>query len=358
MLDVPIVVLFPYMERKVLVAFLFLVLAAPAQLTQSTGDEFTVLVFHDIHADSYPPSFTMAADWLLGVNGRGPGRVSGISYYNIKAISGVGDYTTPCTSAGASCTAAWNLFKPDWDRIHAAGLPGIWTRGNHDTNAYSFGTLSGVTYGSNPSWQATTFDVSTSRGLVRLGLVGVDVGDDLSAGQAARAFVDGIIAGSQAERQWMFLRHVGPAEPYGDVTPRIAPPNGGDAGAWCDPCAGYSGVNSAMGLLNNFFYTVTRVFWFATGHYSYGAAMIQVTASDGHVISGIGNNGGDGGLGHVTIFKFQPSLGHVQIVHYLIGDSATPAGSMFGSLQTLDWVLQTRAIRLFPRPSPGRRRGR
>jgi hypothetical protein len=344
---------------RILAAFLFFVFVASAQLTRATGDEFTVLVFHDIHAENYPPSFTNAADWLLGAKGRGPEGVTGISYYNIKSISGVGDYTTSCTSAGASCTAAWNLFKSDWDRIHAAGLPGIWTRGNHDTYAYSFGTLPGVVYGSDPSWQATTFDVSTPKGLLRLGLVGVSVADDLSAGQAARRFVDEIIAGSQAQRQWMFLRHVGPAEAYGDVTPRITPPHGGDSGVWCDPCAGYSGVNSAMGLLNNFFYTVTRVFWFATGHYSYGAAMVQVTANDGHLISGIGNNGGDGNLGHVTMFKFQPSLGEVQIAHYLIGDSVTPAGSMVGSVQTTAWALETTGEHgLSPRPSPGRRRER
>lgn len=344
---------------RILAAFLFLVLAAPAQLTQATGDEFTVLVFHDIHVENYPPSFTNAADWLLGANGRGPGGVSGISYYNIKSISGVGDYTTSCTSAGASCTAAWNLFKPDWDRIHAAGLPGIWTRGNHDTYAYSFGTLPGVIYGSDPSWQAAAFDVSTARGLLRLGLVGVSVADDLSAGQAARTFVDETIAGSQAQRQWMFLRHVGPAQPYGDVTPRITFPDGGDAGVWCDPCAGYGGVNSAMALLTNFFSSVTKVFWFATGHYNYGAAMVQVTASDGHVISGIGNNGNDGADGHVTMFKFQPSLSLVQIAHYLIGNSAAPAGSLVGSVQTTASPPPTTgAHRPYPRPSPGRRRGR
>jgi hypothetical protein len=344
---------------RILAPFLFLVLAAPAQLTKATGDEFTVLVFHDIHVDTAPGVFHNSVDWLLGTNGRGPGGVSGISYYNIKSISGVGDYTTSCTSAGASCTAAWNLFKPDWDRIHAAGLPGIWTRGNHDTYAYSFGNLPGVAYGSDLSWQAITFDVNTPKGLQMLGLVGVSVADDLSASQPARTYVDEIIAGSQAQRQWMFLRHVGPAEPYGDVTQRMTSPNGGDSGVWRDPCAGYGGASSAMGLLNNFFATVTRVFWFATGHYSYGAAVVQVTANDGHLISGIGNNGNDGGDGHVTMFKFQPSLGQVQIAHYLIGDSATAAGSMFGSVHTTAWAEQTTvAPGQSRRPPPGRPRRR
>ena len=115
----------------------------------------------------------------------------------------------------------------------------------------------------------------------------------------------------------------------------------------------------ALGLLNNLVVTVTRVFWFATGHYSYGAAVVQVTANDGHLISGIGNNGNDGGDGHVTMFKFQPSLGHVQIAHYLIGNSATPTGSMVGSVITTARAEQaTVAPGQFRRPPPGRPRRR
>ena len=355
---------------RILVAFLFLVLAAPAQLTKATGDEFTVLVFHDIHMDTSPGYFHNAVDWLVGANGRGPGRVSGISYYNLKSINGVGDYATTCgdQSWGVDPTPSAGTFLFDYERIAALSLPGIWTRGNHD-NCSKY-TDKFVT-----SLQSATFDVSgTAKGTIKLGIVGVGVADDLSAGQPSRLYVDGVISGSDAHRQWMFLRHVGPAAPYGDYTPRVTPPCGESAaqaapntpctpwglGAlWQDPSSGYSGVTSALALLNNFFYTVTRVFWFATGHYSYGAAVVQVTANDGHLISGIGNNGNDGGNGHVTMFKFQPSLGHVQIAHYLIGDAAAPAGSVAGSVQTTAWALQTTDEHgISSRPSPGRRRGR
>jgi hypothetical protein len=337
-----------------------------AQLGQATGDEFTILAFHDVHYNDAAGVWQNSVNWLLGASGRGPGGVSGISYYNIKSINGVGDYDSPCTGAGSACDIAWGGFKSIWDTLYAGysalGIKGIWTQGNHDTYGYAFGSMAGVSVGANPSWQSTTLDVSgTSQGTIRLGIVGVGVGDYMASGQPARAFVDGVIAGSDAHRQWMFLRHVGPAEPYGDYTPRVTPPCGDPAtnactsnvGIWCDACAGWGGTNSALSLLSDFFYTVTRVFWFATGHYSYGAAMVQVTANDGHLISGIGNNGNDGAEGHVTMFKFQPASSHVQIAHYTIGVAGTPAGALVGSVQTVAWAVEgTAASGLLWSPCP------
>src|ERR1035438_3787240 len=188
------------------------------QLSRATGDEFTILVFHDIHYNDTAGVWQNSVNWVLGASGRGPGGVSGISYYNIKSINGVGDYTSPCTGAGSSCDTAWAGFKAIWDTLYAGysalGITGVWTQGNHDTYNYSFGTLPAVSYGSNPSWQSTTYDISTvSKGTVHLGIVGVGVGDDLTAGQPARTFVNSAI--SDPRRQWMLTRHVGPAEGYG-----------------------------------------------------------------------------------------------------------------------------------------------
>ena len=136
------------------------------QLTPATGDDFTVAVYNDIHTDNGPQQWTDAVDWLVGANGRGPGGMAAVSYWNIKAIAGVGDYVTNCNDSN------WKAFLAGWRRISAFGLPGIWPPGNHDQCApytASFGS----------SLQSARVDVSTTLGAVHLGLLGVGVADDM-----------------------------------------------------------------------------------------------------------------------------------------------------------------------------------
>src|SRR5450755_1831359 len=124
---------------------------ACGQLPQATDDEFTIAVYNDIHTDNDPLSWQNSVDWLVGANGRGPGGVSAVAYWNIKAIAGVGDYVTACNDTN------WTAFLAGWSRISALALPGIWPQGNHDLCPQY-----GASFGS--TLQSNTVDVNTTLG--------------------------------------------------------------------------------------------------------------------------------------------------------------------------------------------------
>src|SRR5690349_16717350 len=93
-----------------------------AQLPRATGDEFTIAIFNDTHTARSLPDWINTLDWLTGQNGRGPGGQSAIAYWNIKSVSGAGDYAS---SGADDCNAgAWADFTTQFARIRALGLPG------------------------------------------------------------------------------------------------------------------------------------------------------------------------------------------------------------------------------------------
>jgi hypothetical protein len=314
---------------------------ASAQLPQATGDDFTIAVYNDIHTDNDPLSWTNAVDWLLGVNGRGPASMPAVRYWNIKAIAGVGDYVTTCNDTN------WNMFLTGWHRISELALPGIWPQGNHDLcSQYT------ATFGS--TLQSTTVDVSTTLGVLRLGLLGVGVADDMSAGQPSRTWADGILAASPPERQWVFLRHVGTYAAYGAPGPYLYPAHG-DSG-WCKnstECAGYSEAGTS--LRDRFYAKEERVFWGVHGHNGY-VAVDSMTADDGHPVQVTGNLGASGGTpGWITLLKFRPSHNDIQVAVYLSYNGA--AGSIYSGPYTWPWTPQPVSGHRAPRRRGGRARG-
>ena len=294
-----------------------------AQLPKATGDEFTLAIFNDTHTARSFIDWVNTLDWLTGQNGRGPGGQSAVAYWHIKAISGVGDYAS--TGSDDCNAAAWNDFATQFARIRALALPGIWPAGNHD-NCPQYASLFGT------SLQSSTVDISTRNGPVKLGLIGVGAGDDMSQGTAGRKYVDGVLATSEPTRQWIFLRHVMTYGAYNNSNPNYRTDATG--GSWCDDnatCAGYSGPNSGAALRDNFLVAEPRIFWAVGGHNGY-VTNLSVNANDGHVIYATGNLGASGGTpGWITLLKFQPSLEQIQGVVYL-------GGSPYTSVWTWDWI--------------------
>jgi hypothetical protein len=323
---------------KTIALFPFLVCLAMGQLTPATGDDFTVAVYNDIHTDNGPRQWTEAVDWLVGANGRGPGGMAAVSYWNIKAIAGVGDYVTSCNDSN------WKAFLTGWRRISALGLPGIWPPGNHDLCApymASFGS----------SLQSATVDVSTALGVVRLGLLGVGVADDMSAGQPSRTWADGILNAAQPDRQWIFLRHVGTYARYAAPGP-YAYPADGDSG-WCKTnaeCAGYA--DAGVALRDNFYAKEQRVYWGVHGHNGY-VAVNSMTADDGHAVHVTGNLGASGSTpGWITLLKFRPSRRDIQAAVYLSQNGA--AGSIYAGPFTWPWDPPTAGAHPAPPEKTGR----
>ncbi|MEO8367571.1 MAG: hypothetical protein ABI806_00020 [Candidatus Solibacter sp.] len=306
--------------------FLFLVLAvtAFAQLPPATGDDFTIAVYNDIHVDNDPLSWTNAVDWMVGANGRGPAGIAAARYWNIKAIAGVGDYVTACNDK------SWKLFLDGLTRINALSLPGIWPQGNHDICAPYTATFSSTL-------QSAKIDVTTPRGLVRLGLIGVGVGDNMDAGQPSRVWADGVMSASQPNRQWIFLRHVGTAAPYAAPGPYVFPKDG-NAG-WCSndtQCAGYGAPGqTGVELRDKFYAKESQVHWGVHGHNGY-VAMDSLTADDGHTVNVTGNLGASGGIpGWITLLKFRPSHNDIQVAVYLSYNGV--AGSVYSGPFTWAW---------------------
>jgi hypothetical protein len=307
---------------KTVFPFFLLAGIAFAQLPQATGDDFTIAVYNDIHTDNDPPSWVNAVDWLVGANGRGPGGLSAVRYWNIKAIAGVGDYVTDCNDTN------WNAFLAGWYRISALALPGIWPQGNHDL-------CSQYTASFGSTLQSATVDVNTTLGVIRLGLLGVGVADDMSAGQASRTWADDILAASQPDRQWIFLRHVGTYAAYGVPGPYVDPTDG-DFG-WCKSyaeCAGYP--NAGVSLRDDFYAREQKVYWGVHGHNGY-VAIDRMTADDGHPVQVTGNLGASGGRpGWITLLKFRPSHHDIQVAVYLSNNGA--AGSIYSGPFTWPWT--------------------
>jgi hypothetical protein len=309
---------------KTTISLLFFAGIAFAQLTQATGDDFTIAVYNDIHTDNDPLSWTNAVDWLVGAGGRGPGSMPAVRYWNIKAVSGVGDYVTNCNDTN------WNAFLAGWHRISALGLPGIWPQGNHD-----FCAQYAASFGS--TLQNAKVDVSTTVGVIHIGLLGVGTADDMSAGQASRTWADNIIAAGEPDRQWIFLRHVGTYAAYAVPGP-YAYPADGDAG-WCRntaECAGYG--NAGVSLRDSFYAREQKVYWGVHGHNGY-VAVDSMVADDGHPVQVTGNLGASGGTpGWITLLKFRPSHRDIQVAVYLSQNGA--AGSIYAGPYTWAWTPQ------------------
>ena len=298
--------------------------AALAQLPPAAGDDFTIAVYNDIHTDNDPPSWTSAVDWMVGANGHGPGGVAATAYWNIRAIAGVGDYVSGCSDS------TWKAFLAGWQRISALALPGIWPQGNHDScPQYA------ATFGS--TWQSAKVDVPTSRGVVRLGLIGVGVADNMATGQPARVWADGVLAASEPDRQWIFLRHVGTAAAYASPGPYVYPRDGN--GGWCADnitCAGFGGAGqTGADLRDNFYAKESRVYWGVHGHNGY-VAIDSLTAEDGHTVNVTGNLGASGGKpGWITLLEFRPSHHDIQVAVYWSQNGA--AGSIYSGPYTWIW---------------------
>jgi hypothetical protein len=326
---------------RTIIPFFFVAGIAFGQLPPASGDDFTIAVYNDIHTDNNPAAWTNAVDWLVGANGRGPGGMAAVAYWNIKAIAGVGDYVTSCNDTN------WNAFLAGWYRINALGLPGIWPQGNHDLcGQYT------ASFGS--SLQSTTVDVSTTLGVVRLGLLGVGVADDMSEGHPSRMWADRVLEAAQPDRQWIFLRHVGTYAPYASPGPYGYPADG-DSG-WCKTnaeCAGYG--NAGVALRDSFYAQEQGVYWGVHGHNGY-VAVNSMTADDGHPVQVTGNLGASGGTpGWITLLKFRPSQHDVQVAVYLSQNGA--AGSIYAGPYTWPWSpRRANGRRVEPR-KPGRGRG-
>ncbi|MEO8373346.1 MAG: hypothetical protein ABI806_29445 [Candidatus Solibacter sp.] len=337
--------------KAVLVGLLVSAAAFGQALSQATGDDFTIAVWNDVHAENVATYWTQSTDWLLGASGAGPGGAgtcgaypckSAIAYWNIVSINGVGDYTTACTTVGTACNNAWNNdFKPDWLRQLATAFYGIWPGGNHDiVGPYATDVLgmTGVHYGSTPSQQYVNIDRTTSSGTIKLGIMGVDWVDNMALLQPSRIWADSVLSASESNRQWMFLRHVGTDTVNSpNPAPAYVYPADGNAG-WYTSASEGIGVNTGVQLRDDFYMAEPKVYWGVHGHLKY-VARLSFNAADGHTVNVTGNLGASGGkAGWITLLKFRPSHNDIQWAVYIWWNGAP--NTAYSGPYTWAWTPQ------------------
>jgi len=285
---------------------LVLLASASALAAESGSDEFTIVVVPDVHAPNGPSQWVAVAKWIA----------TNCPAWNCKAIVAVGDYVNTPVYPNE-----WLDFVAGYNIVMAMGLPAVWPPGNHD-NGWSQGYATfdaqfGNAYHwtscypdcSHPHNQYVKVDVPTKAGMVRLGILGMDIFQNMSSGQPAE-WAQNILDASEPDRQFMYATHM-------LVAGATSPVPG--AGAWCHDsttCAGGSSDphTTGLGQWEDFIQWRPKIFWTFNGHFGYNATSMTSVAKDGHAIHSFGQAGASGGVyTRIALLTFQPQAGNIRV---------------------------------------------
>jgi hypothetical protein len=292
-----------------LICLVLAMAAGPFPLpAQPGGDDFTIVVVLDVHAPNGPPLWAEVAKWV----------VANCPAWNCKAIVAVGDYVNNPTVA-----SEWQDFAPGYNIMMSMGLPIVWPPGNHD-NGYSQGYTSFDAHFAgawqwdscypdcaHPHNQYAKVDVPTKAGVVKLGILGMDIFQNMSSGQPAR-WAQAILNDAEPERQFFYATHMLVAG--GGATP--------GTGAWCHDlttCVGGSADphTTGLGQWQDFIQVNPKIQWTVNGHTGYNPASMASTAADGHTVHSFGQMGASGGTHTgVALLKFRPRANHIEVTFW------------------------------------------
>jgi hypothetical protein len=273
----------------------------------------------DVHAPNGPQQWVAIAKWIT----------ANCPAWNCKAIVGVGDYVNNPTNANE-----WLDFVAGYNIIMATGLPVVWPPGNHD---YAYGqgyTSFDAHFGNAYRWtscypdcahprnQYVKVDVPAKAGLIRLGILGMDIFQNMSSGQPAEWAQD-ILDGSERDRQFIYVSHMLVA----GATSRVP-----GTGAWCydaTSCAGGRDDPHASGLgqWQDFIQLSPKILWTFNGHIGYNATSMTSIARDGHAVHSFGQAGASGNVyTRIVLLKFQPQADNIRVsfVDPITGEDPTP----------------------------------
>jgi len=281
---------------------------APSLPAQAETDDFTIVVPMDVHAPNGPPLWVAAAKWV----------VANCPAWNCKAIVAVGDYVNNPTVA-----SEWQDFVAGYNIIMSMGLPVVWPPGNHD-NGYSqgFTTFDGQFGGAyawdscypdcgHPHNQYAKVDVPTKAGVIKLGILGMDIFQNMSSGQPA-TWAQAILDDAEPDRQFFYATHMLVAG--GGATPGI--------GAWCydlTTCVGGSADphTTGLGQWQDFIRVNPKIQWTMNGHTGYNATSLASIAGDGHTVHSFGQAGASGGKNTwIALLKFQPQKHDIEVTFW------------------------------------------
>jgi hypothetical protein len=275
---------------------------------QPGSDDFTIVILMDVHAPNGPPLWVSAAKWVI----------ANCPAWNCKAIVAVGDYVN-----NPSVASEWQAFAAGFHIIMALGLPVVWPPGNHD-NGYSQGYTSfDAQFGGAWSWdscypdcghphnQYAKVDVPTRSGVVKLGILGMDIFQNMSSGQPA-AWAQAILNDAEPDRQFFYATHM-------LVAGASAVPG---TGAWCrdlTTCVGGSADphTTGLGQWQDFIRVNPKIQWTVNGHIGYNATSLATTAADGHTVHSFGQAGASGGAHTwVGLLKFRPRANRIEVTFW------------------------------------------
>jgi hypothetical protein len=330
---------------------LLLQASASAPAAQSRSDEFTIVVVPDVHAPNGPSQWVAIAKWIT----------ANCPAWNCKAIVAVGDYVNNPTVADE-----WLDFVAGYNIIMATGLPVVWPPGNHD-NGYSQGYTTfdahlGNAYPwtscypdcSHPHNQYVKVDVPVRAGMIRLGILGMDIFQSMSSGQPAE-WAQHILDASEPDRQFMYASHMLVAGATGRVP---------GTGAWCydvTTCTGGSSDphTTGLGQWQDFIQWSPKIFWTFNGHIGYNPTSMTSVAKDGHAVHSFGQAGASGGVyTRIALLKFQPQAGNIR-VSFVDPIAGQDAANLFAGDNWAWSPLPMPGLHRSPdttrRPAPGRK---
>jgi hypothetical protein len=326
--------------------------SASALAAQPRSDEFAIVVVTDVHAPNGPSQWVAVAKWIA----------ANCPAWNCKAIVAVGDYVNNPTVA-----KEWLDFVAGYNIIMAVGLPVVWPPGNHD-NGYSQGYATfDAQFGNAYRWtscfpdclhphnQYVKVDVPAKAGLIRLGILGMDIFQNMSSGQPAE-WAQNILDASEPDRQFMYSTHM-------LVAGATSPVPG--TGAWCYDLATCVGGNAdphttGLGQWQDFIHGSPKIFWTFNGHAGYNATSLTSTAKDGHAVHSFGQAGASGGVyPRIALLKFQPQAGNIR-VSFVDPIAGQDASSLFAGDNWAWTPLPAPALHRSPdttrRPAPGQKK--
>jgi hypothetical protein len=282
-----------------------LALPLPAQ---SERDDFTIVVVLDVHAPNGPPLWVSDAKWIA----------ANCPAWNCRAIVAVGDYVNNPT-----VPAEWQDFVAGYNIVMSMDLPVVWPPGNHDigySQGYtSFDTQFGGAYSwascypdcAHPHNQFAKVDVPTRSGVIKLGILGMDIFQNMSSGQPA-AWAEAILNEAEPDRQFFYASHM-------LVAGASAVPG---TGAWCSDittCVGGSADphTTGLGQWQDFIRVNPKIQWTLNGHAGYNPASLATTAADGHTVHSFGQAGASGGTHTgIALLKFQPRANRIEVTYW------------------------------------------
>jgi hypothetical protein len=154
-------------------------------------------------------------------------------------------------------------------------------------------------------------DVPTRAGVVKLGILGMDIFQNLSTGQPA-AWAQAILNDAEPDRQFVYSTHM-------LVAGASAVPG---TGAWCHDfatCVGGSADphTTGLGQWQDFISVNPKIHWTVNGHTGYNPASLASAATDGRTVHSFGQMGASGATHTgIALLKFVPRANRIELTFW------------------------------------------